>query len=399
MYDDLLELVARPTDSKVLLVVMDGLGGLPSPETGRSELEEARKPEIDALARASALGLVDPIAPGITPGSGPAHLGVFGYDPVRWQIGRGILSALGIGFKVDPSDLTARGNYARLDERGLVADRRAGRLPTETNREISQQLDGMKIEDVTVYVRPEKEHRVAVIFRGKDLSDRLTDSDPQVIGEAPRRVEPRDAGAARSARIVNGFLTEIAVRIGARPDANNLLLRGFAKHPSLPAFAERYKMRACAIASYPMYKGLARLVGMTVIDGLETMDAQIEALERAWSDFDFFYFHYKKLDSRGEDGDFVGKVRAIEEFDGYVPRILKLAPDALALTGDHSTPAVLKMHSWHPVPLAVRSPWVFPDQLPFSERTCARGNLGRMRSVEVLPLLMANARKFDKYGA
>lgn len=399
MYDDLLKLVARPTASKVVLVVMDGLGGLPSPETGRSELEEAVKPEIDRLARASALGLVDPIAPGITPGSGPAHLGVFGYDPLRWQIGRGILSALGIGFEVDPADLTARGNYATLDARGLVTDRRAGRLATERNAEISGQLDGARIEDVTVYVRPEKEHRVAVIFRGGGLSDALTDSDPQVTGEAPRAVLPRDEGSARSARIVNAFLGLVAERIGGRSDANGLLLRGFARLPRVPAFSERYKMRACAVASYPMYKGLARLVGMTVIDGLETVESQVDALERAWGDFDFFYFHYKKTDSKGEDGDFAGKVKAIEEFDRHVPRLLKLGPDALALTGDHSTPALLKTHSWHPVPLALWSPWVFADGLSLSERTCARGNLGRMRSVEVLPLLMANARKFDKYGA
>jgi 2,3-bisphosphoglycerate-independent phosphoglycerate mutase len=399
LYEHLLEHIARPNDAKIVLIVMDGLGGLPSTATGRTELEEARKTEIDRLAQRSALGLVDPIAPGITPGSGPAHLGIFGYDPIKWDIGRGILSALGIGFPVEPADLTARGNYATVDRNGMVVDRRAGRIPTEINQEISGSLDGMKIEGATVYVRAEKEHRVAVIFRGEGLSQDLTDSDPQVTGRPALTVEATEPAAAPTARLVNAFLAEVARRIGSRQQANTILLRGFAKHPTLPAFAARYKMRACAIASYPMYKGLARLVGMTVVDGLDSLEAELDALEKAWPDYDFFYFHYKKTDSKGEDGDFQGKVQAIEEFDSCIPRILGLSPDVVALTGDHSTPSLLKMHSWHPVPLALWSRWVIPDGLAFSERSCARGNLGRLRSIEVLPLLMANARKLDKYGA
>jgi 2,3-bisphosphoglycerate-independent phosphoglycerate mutase len=345
------------------------------------------------------LGLVDPIAPGITPGSGPAHLGIFGYDPLRWEIGRGILSALGIGFPVEPTDLTARGNFGTVDGRGFVVDRRAGRISTETNREISQTLDGIRIGDTLVYVKPEKEHRVAVIFRGGSLSDKLTDSDPQVVGEKPRQVRALDDAAGATADLVNAFLAEAMKRLESREPANALLLRGFARHPELPSFESRYKMRACAIASYPMYKGLARLVGMSVIDGLESFDAQVDALSKAWRDFDFFYLHYKKTDSKGEDGDFRGKMEAIEELDKRIARVLDLAPDVLVLTGDHSTPSILKMHSWHPVPLLLWSRWIIPDGAAFSERACARGNLGRMRSVEVLPLMMANARRLEKYGA
>jgi 2,3-bisphosphoglycerate-independent phosphoglycerate mutase len=399
MYDRLLERLSRANQSKLILLVVDGLGGLPSPETGKTELETALKPEIDGLARRSALGLVDPIAPGITPGSGPAHLGMFGYDPLRWEIGRGILSALGIGFPVEPSDLTARGNYGTVDERGLVVDRRAGRIATDVNREISQSLDGMRIGDTVVYVRPEKEHRVAVIFRGGGLSDRLTDSDPQALGEKPREVRATDSSAQASAGIVNAFLAEAAERLQSRRPANALLLRGFAKRPDLPSFETRYRMRACAIASYPMYKGLARLVGMNVIDGLESVDAQIDALGKVWKDHDFFYLHYKKTDSRGEDGDFKGKTQAIEELDRRIPRILDLRPDVLVATGDHSTPSILKTHSWHPVPLLLWSKWIIPDGAALSERACAHGNLGRMRSVEVLPLMMANALRLEKYGA
>ncbi|MFZ1947477.1 MAG: 2,3-bisphosphoglycerate-independent phosphoglycerate mutase [bacterium] len=399
MFDEVLERVVKAGDTKMVLVVVDGLGGLPRPETGKTELEEAHKPELDRLAAESALGLIDPISPGVTPGSGPAHLGLFGYDPVKFEIGRGILSALGIGFDVRPSDLTARGNYATLDERGVVADRRAGRISTETNAEISALLDGMKIGSTVAYVRPEKEHRVAVIFRGGTLSDRIADSDPQTVGEKPLRVRPLAAGARATAAMVGAFLTKVAVKIGKRPQANAILLRGFSKRPVLPHFNARFELDACAIASYPMYKGLARLVGMHVVEGLESVEAEVEALERAWADFDFFYFHYKKPDSRGEDSDFRGKVAAIEEFDAHLARIARLSPDVLVVTGDHSTPSVMGGHSWHPVPLLLRSRWVIPDGTAFTERLCARGNLGRMRSVEVLPLMMANARRLDKYGA
>ncbi|MFH1219460.1 MAG: 2,3-bisphosphoglycerate-independent phosphoglycerate mutase [Candidatus Eisenbacteria bacterium] len=399
MYDRLLERIVKPGDSKILLIVVDGLGGLPSPDTGKTELETAVKPEIDKLAQRSALGVTDPIAPGITPGSGPAHLAIFGYDPVKWEIGRGILSALGIGFPVERSDLTARGNFASVDAGGIVTDRRAGRISTEKSTELCGLLDGMRIGDTQVFVRPEKEHRFAVIFRGRGFSDRLTDSDPQVAGQKPRQVEAKEAAAAETARIVNTFLDQAIEALKGKSPANAILLRGFAKHPELPSFSSRYKIKACAIAAYPMYKGLARLVGMSVIDGLESLDSQVDALAKAWHDFDFFYFHYKKPDSRGEDGDFAGKVKAIEELDRYLPRVIKQSPDVLVLTGDHSTPSVLKMHSWHPVPLLVWSRWIIADGLPLNERTCARGGLGRLRAVEVLPLMMANALRLEKFGA
>lgn len=399
MYDHLLEQIVKPAQSKILLLVADGLGGLPSAATGRTELEEALKPAIDDLARRSALGLSDPIAPGITPGSGPAHLSLFGYDPVKCEIGRGILSALGIGFPVEPDDLTARGNYATLDGSGVVTDRRAGRIATELNQEISAKLDGMMVGGTKVFVRAEKEHRVAVIFRGNDLSQALTDSDPQVTGQRPREVKALEPAAAATARMVNSFLAETERRLKSRSTANTILLRGFAKHPSLPTFPSRYGLKACAIASYPMYKGLARLVGMDVIDGLESVEAEVEALAKAWPSYDFFYFHFKKTDSKGEDGDFAGKVKAIEELDGWFAEITKHQPDVIVLTGDHSTPSILKMHSWHPVPLALWSRYVIPDGLDFCEKSCARGNLGRVRALEVMPLAMANAGRFEKYGA
>jgi 2,3-bisphosphoglycerate-independent phosphoglycerate mutase len=399
LYDDLLGRLVKQNSSKVMLVILDGLGGLPFFPGGATELEEANAPELDKLAKASAIGLHDPIAPGITPGSGPAHLGVFGYDPLKWDIGRGVLAALGIGFDLRKDDLAARANFATVDDGGTVTDRRAGRISTETNRELTGLLDGIKIGDVDVTVKTVKEHRAAVIFRGGKFSDRLADSDPQVTGLKPRPVAAEEEGAGPSADLANAFIEEANRRLADRHPANSILLRGFAMLPDIPSFESRYGMKACAIATYPMYKGLSRLVGMDVLDAGDSLETQVETLRGAWGDYDFFFFHYKYTDSRGEDGDFGAKAKAIEDFDKFVPALRELAPDVLVLTGDHSTPSALKSHSWHPVPLLLWSRYVIPDLLAFDERNCARGSLGRMRALEIMPLAMANALRLEKYGA
>ncbi len=399
MYKDLLERLVRKNSSKILLVIMDGLGGLPFHPGGGTELEEADAPEIDNLARASAIGLHDPIAPGITPGSGPAHLGVFGYDPLKWDIGRGVLAALGIGFDLTKDDLAARGNFATMDGAGNITDRRAGRISTETNTDLCRLLDGMKLGDVEVIVRTVKEHRAAIVFRGGDFSDRLADSDPQVTGVPPRPVVAEEPGAEASADLANAFVREANERLKDRHPANTVLLRGFAKLPDIPSFESRYGMKACAIATYPMYKGLARLVGMDVLDAGDSLETQIEMLKKVWQDYDFFFFHYKYTDSRGEDGDFGAKVKAIEDFDRHLPELTGLSPDVIVLTGDHSTPSALKSHSWHPVPLLLWSRYVIPDLAGFDERSCSRGGLGRLRALEIMPLAMANALRLEKYGA
>jgi 2,3-bisphosphoglycerate-independent phosphoglycerate mutase len=399
VYDRLLGRLVKKNSSKILLMIMDGLGGLPFYPGGSTELEEADIPEIDRLAKESALGLHDPVMPGITPGSGPAHLGVFGYDPVKWQIGRGVLAALGIGFALAPDDLAARANFATMDSAGNISDRRAGRISTETNRELCGLLDGMKIGGAQVIVKTVKEHRAAVIFRGGKFSGSLADSDPQVTGVPPKKVVALDAAAGASADLANAFIAEADKRLADRHPANTILLRGFAMLPEIPSFDVRYGLKACAIATYPMYKGLARLVGMDVLESGETLDSQIEVLKKAWDKHDFFFFHYKYTDSRGEDGDFGAKVKAIEDFDRHLPEIARLEPDVLILTGDHSTPSALKSHSWHPVPLMLRSKYVIPDLMTFSERNCSRGSLGRMRALEIMPLAMANALRLEKYGA
>lgn len=399
MYDDLLDRLVKKNSTKMLLVILDGVGGLPFYPGGRTELEEANTVELDKLARMSALGLHDPIAPGITPGSGPAHLGVFGYDPLRWDIGRGVLAALGIGFDLEKNDLAARGNFATMDDAGNITDRRAGRISSEINAELCALLDGMKIGDVEVIVKTVKEHRAAVIFRGAEFSDELEDSDPQVTGVPAKKVEALEAGARASADLANAFVREANKRLADRSPANTILLRGFARLPDIPSFESRYGMKACAIATYPMYKGLARLVGMDVLEAGENLESQVETLKKAWGDYDFFFFHYKYTDSRGEDGDFGAKVRAIEDFDRRIPDIMSLEPDVVVLTGDHSTPAALKSHSWHPVPLMLRSKYVIPDLMDFTEKNCSRGNLGRMRALEIMPLALANALRLEKYGA
>lgn len=399
MYDALLSRLIKRNSSKIVLVVMDGIGGLPFFPGGGTELEEASTPEIDRLAKASALGLHDPIAPGITPGSGPAHLGIFGYDPLAWDIGRGVLAALGIGFDLKREDLAARGNFATMDGEGNITDRRAGRISTETNAELCSLLDGIKIADTEVIVRTVKEHRAAIIFRGGEFSDLLADSDPQATGVPPKPVRALEPAARASADLANAFVEEANKRLADKHPANTILLRGFAKLPDIPSFESRYGMRACAIATYPMYRGLARLVGMNVLDSGDSLETQIDALKAAWNGHEFFFFHYKYTDSRGEDGDFGAKVRAIEEFDRHIPELTGLGPDVLVLTGDHSTPSVLRSHSWHPVPLLLSSKYVIPDLMEFSERNCSRGGLGRMKAVEVMPLAMANALRLEKYGA
>jgi len=399
LYVELLGRLVKKNSSKIMLVILDGLGGLPFYPGGGTELEEAKAPEIDKLAKKSAIGLHDPIATGITPGSGPAHLGIFGYDPLKWDIGRGVLAALGIGFDLRKDDLAARGNFATMDEAGNITDRRAGRISTETNEELCGLLDGMKLGDVEVIAKTVKEHRAAIIFRGGEFSEKLTDSDPQVTGEPPRPVAAEEPGAKASADLANAFLEEANKRLKDRHPANTILLRGFATLPDIPSFESRFKLKACAIATYPMYKGLARLVGMDVLDAGDSLETQTGILKQVWGDYDFFFFHYKYTDSRGEDGDFGGKVKAIEDFDKYLPELTGLSPDVIVLTGDHSTPAALKSHSWHPVPLLLWSRHVIPDLVEFNERNCSRGSLGRMKALEVMPLAMANALRLEKYGA
>jgi 2,3-bisphosphoglycerate-independent phosphoglycerate mutase len=386
--------------SKIVLLVMDGLGGLPHPETGKTELESARKPNLNRIARDSICGLTDPVSPGITAGSAPGHLALFGYDPVQYLIGRGVLEALGIDAELKPNDIAARGNFCTVDDRGTITHRRAGRISTDKSTVLCRLLNDITIEGVEISVLPVKEHRFVLILRGTGLSPELADSDPQQIGQAPKKVEALSPQARNTAKIANEFVSQAGNFLQGKTPANMVLLRGFSRRPHIPSISEIYKLKPAAIARYPMYRGLARLVGMKILAAGESTTGQLNSLHRHYARYDFFFIHFKDTDARGEDGDFPAKVRAIEELDKALPDLLSLDPDVLIVAGDHSTPATLAMHSWHPVPFMLKSKWCRPDDVTeFSERACLVGGMGRFPATEIMPLAMANALKLAKFGA
>lgn len=387
-------------DKKILLVVIDGLGGLP--KDGKTELESARLLYLNELAEHSSLGLTIPVDYGITPGSGPAHLALFGYDPIKFQIGRGVLEAVGVGLEIGKDDLCVRVNFATIDNNGVITDRRAGRIATELNQKLCDLLSSKikKIEDIDIIIRPGKEHRFVVVFRGKDLTVELSESDPQKEGKQTIKIKALSSQALKTERIVNIFVTQVEEILKNEPKANYILMRGFARHPNLEPMSQRYKIKPAAIATYPMYKGIARLVGMDVLECDETWESEIKTLAKYYNDYDFFYLHFKEVDMKGEDGNFDGKVFLIEKFDALLPQILKLKFDVLAITSDHSTPAILKGHSWHPNPFLLYSINARADGIKtFSESTCALGNLGLFPQLKVMPLLLAHSLKIKKYGA
>ena len=390
------------TDSKIVLLVVDGLGGLPMESGGQTELEAARTPNLDALAARSDLGLSRPVAAGVSPGSGPGHLGLFGYDPLRFQVGRGVLSALGVGFELQNSDLAARINFATLDDSGKISDRRAGRIPSEKGEELVELLnENLKLSGAEVFITHEKEYRAVVVFRGEGLSGELSDTDPQRVGLEPLPVKPQDDSpeTQKSAELANEFVQRANEILADQHPANTVLLRGFGMHPALPSFEEAYGLDAAAIASYPMYKGLARLAGMQLLQEGEGIAGEFETLKANWEAHDFFFLHVKPTDAAGEDGDFDRKASVIEEVDAQIPGLLDLGPDAIAITGDHATPARMKSHSWHGVPVLVNSPYTLPTADKFGERPCAGGSLGLFPAEEIMGYLMGHALKLNRFGA
>ncbi len=397
---DLIAQVAHPTPSKIVFLVIDGLGGLPHPDTGKSELETAHTPNLDSLASQAMCGLTDPVAPGITPGSGPGHLALFGYDPVQYLVKRGVLEATGIGLDLGENDLAARGNFCTVDGDGVIIDRRAGRIPTEESRLICRELDKIQVEGVGVEVHAVRDHRFAVVFHGEGLSEDITETDPQMRASSPLPVRALNPDAQHTAIAVNWFVEMCREALDGRSTANMIMLRGFSKRPDLPSMSQVYKLTPAAIATYPMYRGIARLLGMEVLETGATFQDEVETLIERYDDHDFFYIHFKGADTAGEDGDFETKVHALEELDRCLPRLIDLQPEVLVVAGDHSTPATFAAHSWHPVPFLLRSRWGRRDDAAeFTERSCSRGILGRFPATEIMPSVLAYAEKLAKYGA
>jgi 2,3-bisphosphoglycerate-independent phosphoglycerate mutase len=397
---DLVRSLKAKSDSKIVLLVADGIGGLPVEPNGPTELEAAKTPNLDRLAKTGTLGSMIPIKPGITPGSGPGHLGLFGYDPLQYVIGRGVLEATGIEFDVGPKDVAIRCNFCTLNPDRTIRDRRAGRIPTEQSAPLAIKLRDVKIPGVEVFVEPVQEHRFAVVFRGEGLAGHVEDTDPQKTGVPPLDPKPTNPDSAKTAEIAKQFIAQAEKILAGQPKANGLTLRGFSVKPALPTYQEVYGLKAAAIAVYPMYKGLARLVGMEVVGRPKSLDEEIDVLASAWADYDFFFVHFKYTDSRGEDGNFPEKVKMIEKFDSIVPRVEALRPTVLAVTGDHSTPAAMSGHSWHPVPVLLSSALCRPDACTaFGEKQCLQGGLGMFEAIYLMPQLLANAGRLGKFGA
>jgi len=398
---NLIKSLIIPAQTKIVMLIMDGLGGLPREPGGKTELETAHTPNLDALAAMSSLGLTIPVAPGITPGSGPGHLAIFGYDPLLYKIGRGAMEALGIDFEMGPDDLAARGNFCSVDSEGMIIDRRAGRIGTNINQELARLLLTINIEGAEIFIEPIKEHRFVFILRASGLYDSLSETDPQKTGVPPQPVCALEPKSEKAAALVNQFINSAQKALINKHPANMILLRGFAKLPVLPTYQDKYGLKAAAIAINGMYRGVARLVGMQVLDvNGQTLNDELMTLDKYWNDYDFFYLHVKKIDTFGEQGDFEGKVKAIEEVDALLPRLTAHKPDVIVVGGDHSSPSVLKSHSWHPVPVLIYSPFARPDEISeFGEHACSRGSLGTIPATHIMPMALANALRIAKYGA
>ncbi|MCC7366376.1 MAG: 2,3-bisphosphoglycerate-independent phosphoglycerate mutase [Dehalococcoidia bacterium] len=397
---ELAKRLSQPNTTKIILCVMDGLGGLPREATWRSEMEQADIPNLDRLAKHAEVGLTVPVGPGITPGSGPGHLALFGYDPYVYDIGRGVLEAVGIDFELGPDDVAARGNFCTLADDGTISDRRAGRVATDISAKLVERLREIKLDGAEVLVEPVREHRFVLVLRGPGLGDAVSTTDPQRVGLTPIPAAGADVASQKTAALVNEFVAKAHAVLANAAPANGLVLRGFAKYPQLPQFPEIWGLRAAALAVYPMYRGLAKLAGMKALACPGGMEEQIRVVREKWDEFDYFFVHYKKTDAAGEDGDFERKCHALAEFDQYVPALLDLGADVLMIAGDHSTPALMAAHSWHPVPFLLHSRYCREGGAEhFNEQECLKGSLGRFPAVDVMPLAMAHAMRFEKYGA
>jgi len=388
---------------KIVYLVLDGVGGLSHPDRGGTELQVARTPYMDALAKESSCGLLDIVGTGITPGSGPGHLSLFGYDPLEYQVGRGVLSALGIGFDLRVGDIAARVNFATVDEEGIVRDRRAGRISSDLNRKLCEKInESVRLEfEGNFYFETVSEHRAVLVLRGQNLGGDVADTDPQSTGVKPNAPKAEDELSRQTAMLLQSFLRQVSEVLADEAPANMVLLRGVERYEPLPSLQERFKLNGICIADYPMYRGVSRLIGMDVMDAPGGIRKRFESLKAVYSkDYDFYFLHVKKTDSLGEDADFDSKVSLIEEVDTIIPLILDLAPDVLVITADHSTPAIMGKHSWHSVPVLLRSKYARIDPVEsFDEYACLQGSLGERPGCQLMGLALAHAGRLRKFGA
>ena len=387
------------TSSKMILLVVDGLGGLAHPETKLSELETAKIPNLDEMAQESACGLTTPVLPGIAPGSGPGHLALFGYDPLKYMIGRGALEALGIDVDLQPGDVAARGNFCTVDGDGLLTDRRAGRIPTHLSTPLCERLDKIELSGVQLDVYPVQDYRFVLRLRGTGLSEQITETDTQINGVSALEVKALEQNARKTAALVNEFVEEARKILTEEVPANMLLLRGWAQLPALPPMGSTYKLNPAGIAAYPMYRGLATVANMNIIPTGKNFSDEVQTLKENYDNHDFFFIHYKPADAAGEDGDFNAKVQALEALDTLIPSIRTLNPDVFMVAGDHSTPAIMAAHSWHPVPFMLNSQLTKGEGIPsFDERSCGHGSIGRIPATSVMHLGLSHAGKLTKFG-
>jgi len=396
------EELKRPHGGTIVYLIIDGVGGLPDERYGGTELEVARSPHLDRLASESSCGLLEMVGPGITPGSGPGHLSLFGYHPLLYRVGRGVLSAMGIGFDLQPGDVAARVNFATVDGHGVVTDRRAGRIDTATNERLCRLISqSVHLDfDGGFFIRPVKEHRALLVLRGPGLCGRLQDTDPQTTGQPPRELRALDEDSRPTAALVSSFLRQVQETLRDEERANMVLLRGFDTYRPFPSLEERFGLRGRCIAQYPMYRGVSRLVGMEVHEPPVELSHYPTVLKEGYGDYDLHFLHVKPTDSRGEDGDFPAKVRVIEQVDGMIPGLLDVDPDVLVVTADHSTPAVMAGHSWHPVPVLLRARYARRDSVTaFNETACAQGSLGLRPALHLMGLALAHAGRLEKCGA
>jgi len=403
-YEQIILSHIKTNNSKIVLLILDGLGDIPHPDFDyKTPLEYADTPNLDRIAKKSMLGRCIPILPGITPGSGPAHLAVFGYDPIETQIGRGVLEAVGLNMRLKANDIAARSNFATVNEKGIITDRRAGRLSGDKADILCELLSSIdEIDGVKIKIKPGKEHRFVTVFSSdtRELGALCSDTDPLHEGAPVQKAAGNNPSSQYLADIVNKFTDKGMKLLKDKFPANAFLMRGFSAKPRIISMQSKYKLEAAAIAAYPMYRGIASLLGFSILPSADSIEELFEIYRENYNKYDYFYIHIKGTDKTGEDGDFSGKVQCIEKVDSALPVLFDCMPDVLCITGDHSSPALMHSHSWHPVPVLIHGKFCGYDRCQrFTEQDCISGGLGTFESKYLMGQLLANAGRLQKFGA